>query len=89
MDHVDEQVWTVAWWRSGWGVWLGEDPDFTRPPTYTTVNITHAAADAASHWAVGVVPSHPRLRVRCPYGGDPDGETAFRARAARRRWWRP
>ncbi|MEU4576016.1 hypothetical protein [Nonomuraea sp. NPDC023979] len=91
METVESvQVWTVAWWGDGWGVWPGEAPDHTRPPAYATRNITRAAAEAASAWAVGVVPPHPRLQVRCPYAGDPGGEARFRARAARRRrWWRP
>jgi hypothetical protein len=90
VDALDEQaVWTVAWWGDGWGVWPGDEPDRAAPPAYATGNITQAAAEAASYWAVGVVPPHPRLKVRCPYGGDPDGEARFRARAARRRWWRP
>ncbi|GAA0949135.1 hypothetical protein GCM10009560_67090 [Nonomuraea longicatena] len=81
-----ERVWTVAWWRDGWGVWPGEDPDLGRSPAYSTVNITRAASEAASHWALGVVPPG-RVRIRCRFGGDPDGAARFAVRSRSRRWW--
>ncbi len=81
----------MAWWGSGWGVWRGEEPDLTAPPVYATGNLTHAAPEAASSWALGVVPSHPRLSVQCRFRGDPDGEAKFIARMRERQsrpWWR-
>ncbi|WP_327086670.1 hypothetical protein OIE66_30660 [Nonomuraea sp. NBC_01738] len=83
-----EQVWTVAWWRGGWGVWPGEEPDLTSAPSYDTANITQASSQAATHWALGVVPPHPRTRVRCPFGGDPQGAARLLASVGRSAWWR-
>ncbi|MEV4890384.1 hypothetical protein AB0K48_13430 [Nonomuraea sp. NPDC055795] len=88
---MTEQVWTVAWWRSGWGVWPGEEPDLTAEPAYTTLNLPHVASDEAGYWALGVIP-HGSGSVRCQFGGDPDGEAKFVARIAeqrrrRRRFW--
>ncbi|MGW4791184.1 hypothetical protein ACWEPC_02050 [Nonomuraea sp. NPDC004297] len=77
----------MAWWGDGWGVWPGSEPDLATPPAYSTRNITHAAMDAATSWAVGTVPADPAPRVRCSFGGDPDGETKFLARTGRRRRW--
>ncbi|MFI6292973.1 hypothetical protein ACIBEJ_15400 [Nonomuraea sp. NPDC050790] len=79
-----DQVWTVAWWRSGWGVWPGEEADLTTEPAYTTLNITQAAPDAAGHWAIGVIP-HGSGSVRCQFGGDPDGEAKFLKRIEEQR----
>ncbi|GAA2214360.1 hypothetical protein GCM10009850_098250 [Nonomuraea monospora] len=67
----EEQLWRVAWWGDGWGVWPGDADPTTTPPTYATRNITRANSDAAGGWALGVVPSHPRIRIKCSHGGDP------------------
>ncbi|MEV0382253.1 hypothetical protein [Nonomuraea sp. NPDC050643] len=67
----EEQLWRVAWWRNGWGVWPGDADPITTPPTYTTVNIPQIDSATAGCWAVGVVPPHPRTRVRCAHRGDP------------------
>ncbi|MBB5080100.1 hypothetical protein [Nonomuraea endophytica] len=92
---MTEQVWTVAWWQSGWGVWQGEEPDLTTEPTYTTLNLPHVASEGATYWALGVIP-HGSGSVRCQFGGDPDGmakwetwieeQRAIRRRRRRRLW---
>ncbi|TYB58349.1 hypothetical protein FXF51_37455 [Nonomuraea sp. PA05] len=70
-SKVEEQLWRVAWWGNGWGVWPGDADPTTTPPTYATRNITRANPDAAGGWALGVVPPHPRIHVACSYQGDP------------------
>ncbi|MFB4282687.1 MULTISPECIES: hypothetical protein [unclassified Nonomuraea] len=70
-SEVEEQLWRVAWWGDGWGVWPGDADPTTTPPSYATRNITRANSDAAGGWALGVVPPHPRNHIKCSHGGDP------------------
>ncbi|MFC4007886.1 hypothetical protein ACFOY2_11670 [Nonomuraea purpurea] len=74
LASVDEgrQVWRIAWWGDGWGVWAGRYPDLSTPPAYSTVNIPHHMHEAAGNWALGVVPPHPNKGITCSHGGDPD-----------------
>ncbi|MFI6498698.1 hypothetical protein [Nonomuraea typhae] len=74
---MTQQGWTVAWWQSGWGVWAGDEPDFATPPAYTTLNIPHVASEAATYWALGVIPPGTGT-VQCRFRGDPNGEANFR-----------
>jgi hypothetical protein len=67
----DEQVWRVAWWHGGWGVWSADADPMAAEPVYTTKNIPQADSDAACCWAAGVVPAHPRLHISCSHRGDP------------------
>ncbi|GAA2865379.1 hypothetical protein GCM10020220_063350 [Nonomuraea rubra] len=52
-------------------MWPGDADPLTTPPVYSTLNIPRGDSDTAGGWAVGVVPPHPRNRIRCSHRGDP------------------
>ncbi|WP_043620674.1 hypothetical protein [Nonomuraea candida] len=70
-ERREEQLWRVAWWQQGWGVWPGDADPLTTPPVYTTANIPIGDSQTAMCWAAGVVPPNPLNHLRCSYRGDP------------------